>query len=828
MQHKKTKISLFLLIPVLFLGWILAFSVASGPIISDENLEAAIRVELNYERGEIRADQLIDIQELRIRGMGIESLEGIQHMTGLISLDLRDNNIEDISYLSELTKLKNLNLRGNRLKDIESLANLESLIELNLRDNSIQDISPLSDLIVLRDLNLRYNQITNIEALRNLESLRDRLYLEGNSITDYSPISNYLKEINDTDVEFDEEFLSNTPSFSHPGGFYDSEFELEITSPIQEGVIYYTLDGSEPDPMNNSQRTLKYTGPITIKNRTEEPNTISNIPTNFLSGGREWREPESNVTKATVVRSKIVNEDSFFSSYTTTQTYFVDAEYTLPVISISTDSKNLFDDEIGIYVPGVNYNPELEELGEAKIGETGNYEQRGREWERPVHLEFFETNRELAFSQNLGVRIHGGYTRSFPQKSLRLYARNDYGSNVINYSIFGDDSNDSFSSLLLRQSGNDWGRTMFADALMQEIVNHTSVETQAYRPSIVFINGEYWGIHNIRERYDHRYFRHNYGIERDDLVVLESNAEVDTGEQGDNGHYLEMMEYVENNDLSSPEEYAYVTNLMDTDNYITYMLSQIYFRNTDWPQSNIRYWRTKRNYEDGQPFPYDGRWRWLLYDTDHGFAFHGNEAYKHDTLEYLFETRGDHWSTSLFRNLLENYEFRNKFINEFADHLNTTFSPDKVNSLINKFESLYEPEIIEHRERWGLNASLNSWHSRINNMRDFASNRPLYVREHIASHFDLSGTVNITVKADESVGTIKINSLNISTETPGIQDPSNWSGVYFKDVPISITAEPKEGYKFEGWGNDISDTSQILSINLYGDIVLEPIFTKVN
>ncbi|MCD8509713.1 MAG: leucine-rich repeat domain-containing protein [Bacillus sp. (in: Bacteria)] len=208
MNQRKSKLILILIIPLVMASWIVAYSLASGPIITDEGLEAAIRLEINYEKGEIRPDQLVDIQSLRIRGAGIESLDGIQYMTSLVSLDLRDNEITDISLLADLTRLQELNLRGNQISNIEALAGLTSLRDLNLRENQIDDISPLRGLYLLEDINLRYNRIENIEVLGELESLRQRLYLEGNPIEDYSPILPILLDIDDHDVDVEADFFN--------------------------------------------------------------------------------------------------------------------------------------------------------------------------------------------------------------------------------------------------------------------------------------------------------------------------------------------------------------------------------------------------------------------------------------------------------------------------------------------------------------------------------------------------------------------------------------------------------------------------------------------
>lgn len=623
------------------------------------------------------------------------------------------------------------------------------------------------------------------------------------------------------------------PVFSHSGGWHEQNFELVLATSEANGTIHFTLDGSEP-----TEKSPVYKNPLKIRNRTLEPNNLSLIVTGLDSDIR----PRENVYKGTVVRAIVISPQG--QSGIATHTYFVDPKmhtrYTFPVISIATDNKGLFDYEEGIYVPGKIYDDNFDEAIDPWHREA-NYSQRGKEWERPAHIEFFETDGTVAFAHNIGIRIHGGASRSNPIKSLRLYARREYDDehNYMRHEVFpglmqagSNQPLERFKRLLLRSSGNDWQSTMLRDMMMQSLVDHLSFDTQAGRPAVVFINGEYWGIHNIRERYDDRYLQNHYGVSTDDVVILESDAELDEGEPGDEQHYLDMLEYLREHDVADQEHYDYIQTQMDVENYIEYQISNIYFGNRDWPQSNIRFWRVKTDeYQEGAGY-LDGRWRWMLFDTDFGFGLYlGRDPYRHATLEMATETGGeDDWSTFLLRTLLTNDQFRTLFVNSFADHLNSTFSSQRVVSHIDDFEKLYMPEIGEHINRWTWPMSSRGWRDTMDAFRDFGRRRANYMFSHIADQFNLD-TFALTIENDQTQGYVQVNSILIAPETVGIADnPYPFRGTYFKGVPITITAIPSEGYSFVGWeGVEAESTiSADLTVALTKSTVIRPIFSKDN
>ncbi|MDQ0254432.1 Leucine-rich repeat (LRR) protein [Evansella vedderi] len=764
--------------------------------IPDPMLEEAIREELDLPEGMLEAATVKKVESLSLRNRNIQDLRGLEHFTSLLSLNLRGNYIEDITPLMKLKKLE----------------------ELNLRENKVIDISPLKKLSNLKELNLSYNRVSNIKPLAGLKNLNKKLFLNGNPIVAYSPVFEAYRSIKKTDFQL-------PVVFSKSGGFYEREVQLELISPYPEAVIYYTLDGSEPDPKGNPERTLTYEEPIFISDRSREPNNLSNIRTATDENSTYWRKPTDHVFKGTVVKAKAITQDGL-ATETATHTYFVHEnmrrKYSLPILSISTDSNNFFDEETGLFV-------------------NKNWHNRGKDWEREANMEFYETDGTLGFSQRIGVRVHGAYSSNLSQKPLRLYARSEYGTNLIYYDLFGDESNLIHKRLLLRNSGNDFHYTMFRDALHQRLVKHMNMDTQGSRPVIVFINGEYWGIQNIRERYDKWYLANQYDVDEDDVTIIENDGEFDDGSRDGVEHYKAMISFVENNDLSVDKNYDYVQTLMDVDNFVDYYVAQMYLANTDWLKNNVRLWRYNKG-EDPQPRNNskgdskvtdvrDGRWRWMLFDTDYGFGIPhglgviGGSNVNTNSLELA---TGDKWFHVLFPAFIKNEDFKVKFINRFSDMLNTAFLPERVLGQMEDFYELYKVEMREHIDRWSIPESYEQWEKEVDVLRRFAEERPGYQWEHLRDFFQLGDKYTISVENhDPAAGTVVVNSILVDESTPGVTDASNWSGYYFGGLPVTITAVPNDGYTFVGWeDNDNNIQDESFEVVLTEDITLKPVFAK--
>ena len=589
--------------------------------------------------------------------------------------------------------------------------------------------------------------------------------------------------------------------------------------------IHYTLDGSIP-----TLESPIYSEPLEIRDRSSDPNGISLISTISYRPA----EPKQNVFKITTIRARSFNKITKAASPIVTQSYLVNQDiygrYTLPIISLVVDPQDLFDQQTGIYVTGEDPGV-VAESGEYFYFWPANYHQRGEDWERPVSVEYFDNKGILQLAQNAGIRIHGGASRSFRQKSLRLYASTKYDAlDDFAYQFFPNLSTaagntiDQFSTLILRNGGTDFGSSFMRDVLIQKLVGHTAVDTQAMEPVVVFLNGEYWGLYFLYERYDEGYFQNHYGVQPENIILLEDQGDVVIGAEKERGVYQDFLEYVTSHDVADPLIYSEIQKLMDINNFIDYQITEIFIAHQDWPEKNIKYWRTRANTTESAvtSFCSDGKWRWLLFDTDHGFIFSDLNSIEYATREDL--------PTELLRNLIRNPEFRNLFLNRFADHLNTTFEVNRVLGEIDNLEAILAPEMEEQINRWQSSGnSMEDWQNNVNLLRSFAAKRPAIVIEDLVEFFNLEGTYSLTVISDAEQGLLQVNSLMLTSSTPGIEDPEFFQGEYFLGVPIEIKAIPADGYRFSHWeATGLEDETQpMIEIDPVGDVQLQAVFIPV-
>jgi hypothetical protein len=564
-------------------------------------------------------------------------------------------------------------------------------------------------------------------------------------------------ELNDS-AEF-EGVLAVPLTFSHDGGIINTNINLEITGQGDE-EIRYTLDFNEPTI--NSEL---YTGPISIQQNS-------------------------------IVRAKAFKEN-YISLHSNTRNYFFNIQSDLPIIHLVTDEYNLFDDDYGIYAYGDDYNSNYPYFG-------ANFWQ---DWERPVHISMYENN-NLVFNSNGGVKIYGAYSRGWDQKSLALYARNDYGAGDFEYQFFDDLSYDSFESLVLRNSGNDWMRTNLRDAAITSLMKNSGLDYQSFKTVSSYINDNYWGLYNLREKVSENFIASKHDVDPDDVTMLTNNAEI---VDGDNQEYIELTAFVEQNNFYNQDNYNYVSDQIDIDNFIIYNVAQIYMDNRDYPGNNIKYWKVP-----------GGKWKWILYDTDFGFAgqwwSEWDQYYAHtfNTLDFVLSGNqttwaNPQWATLFIRKFMQNEEFRHKFINRFADEMNTRFLPSNVTDHFLEIHDNMYNEMLNHIDRWIQSepwVSVNSVYQFVDNMNNFAINRQPIVKQHILDEFNLDNYFVTTLINDTPErGYINVNSnLNIREE--------EWSGDYFEDVPITLKAIADTGYEFSHWSGLLDSSETEIEINL--------------
>ena len=549
------------------------------------------------------------------------------------------------------------------------------------------------------------------------------------------------------------------PLISPDESFSMGNINVSITSPTLNSEVYYTLDSSDP-----SRNSTLYTGPVQI-------------------------------SKTTSIRARAFS-DELQPSVIATKTYFLNENISFPVVSVTTDPYNLYDAEYGMFVYS---NPYWE----------SNLFQK---WERPASIEFFEPGGQNGFSLNAGIRVHGGLTRHNPQKSLAIMARSGYGESHINYKIFEDKEIDRFNNIIIRNSGNDYNWTMFRDCMMHSLIKgRMDLELSSSRPSVVFLNGKYWGIRNIREKLNEHFIVANTSYldtdKIDQLEYIHHNSEVQVN-HGSADSFNELINYIKTHDLTIKDNYDYVASQIDINNYIQYNTAQIYFDNSDWPGNNIKWWRSNSPVS---------KWRWLLFDTDFGFGLSpfGNEKgdellhYKHNTLLIATAENGDEWpnpphSTFLLRNLLKHQDFKYSFINSFCDHLNTSFLPDRVINIIDSYQETYQEEIIRHHQTFPQSAA--NWLDDIEVLREFARNRTTYMHAHLMIKLNLQRVKTLTLNVSDTVmGKIRINTIQCPYYP--------WAGKYFPHVPVKLFALPQPGYRFTGWSDGISTMEREVNVN---------------
>ena len=521
----------------------------------------------------------------------------------------------------------------------------------------------------------------------------------------------------------------NDITFSVSGGLQIEKQTLTMTSAAGT-PIYYTIDGSVPN-----KESILYVTPLKI-------------------------------SKTTVIRA-ISYCDTLLPGQPATRSFiFPDHEISLPVFSLVTDPYNLYDYNYGIYVEG----PDAES---ADPHYGANYH---KDWERPMHIECFFPDGEEIIDQDAGVKIAGAWSRAHAQKSFAFHARKAYGKNRFDCKLFSNKDISSFKSFVLRNSGNDWYSTMFRDAFITGLVRNNNIDIQAYQPSVVYLNGEYWGILNLREKINEHYVANNYNwVDADEVDLLELSGTV---VHGDDSHYNAIKSFLLSHSISNVDNYEYVATQLDLDEFIEYMVLEIYCNNGDWPGNNCKFWHPQ---VDG------GRWRWIAYDTDFGFGLYSDTGYEEDMLgSCLHNTAGP---TFILNKLTASEIFTRNFVNRFADRLNNEFHPDVVNSLIDSLSENISNEIAYHINRWH---AIGNWNNNVERMRIFAEERPSYLRDHIRDHFSAGKDVKITLGTNDSkAGYIQLNSLTLKNFP--------WSGTYFSKVPVSLRAVARPGYKFVCW-----------------------------
>ena len=525
------------------------------------------------------------------------------------------------------------------------------------------------------------------------------------------------------------------PVFSQEGGFYDAAFDLTLSG--TEGCsVLYTLDGSDP---RTSSTAKQYQGSIGIRNNTSDQNKLSAVREISLRG---YTPPDYNVDKGMIVRAVCKDSKGQFSEVAT-NSYFVGktAAYykDMKVLSISSDSSSFFDPDTGIYVIGNQYDrwkhsgsfdPNLD-LG--SCDNPTNYNMEGKEWERPCNIQVFEQGK-LKYTEDVGVRISGNWSTAFPQKSMTFYARREYGSNKMQHDFFEGGARDTdgtkikeYKKVTIRNGGNGYDNCRFRDDLNQSLADGLALGRQAKQDYIVFLDGEFWGAYTMQEKLDENYLESHYHVDADNVTTIKNGKEY-SGLESTYQSYRQFWSWAMSADMGNAANYRRVCDTIDIDGFIDFVAFESYIVNWDCMINNNNWmiWRTDET--DASNAFADGKWRFLLFDTEYSSGYDGQCAARRDYFKDM-DRSGEMTSMgSLFFKLMQNSDFKTQFRTRYQTIAKENFDSAAVSAKIDEFAAALRNATNDTYRRFNIGASFNS---NVKILRNFYQNRGRYALHHL-------------------------------------------------------------------------------------------------
>ncbi len=581
--------------------------------------------------------------------------------------------------------------------------------------------------------------------------------------------------------------------FSHEAGFYAGAITLRLEA--AEGyTIYYTTDGSDPSDPSNTQRKTYASG-------------LGLTDTSAMAWGpvtRAWRQPEaSRQIGARVIKACATNGTDTTPVYT--NTYFITDdldEYDISVVSISMPKDEIMGN--GFYA---NYLPNGAGITDPRPRGVGI-------------MEIFDADGNRVGNSRVELAVSGNGSSNAGMKSLRIYYKGANNQDAglqsdLHYDIFGGRARDangqaitSFSRLLLRNSGNDCGHSYIRDAYMQRVCAGLEIDTMASASALVFINGEFWGLYNMRERYSPEYVESHYGVQKENVTVIESDYSkvhtdqnapfvVSSGEPGDADPFNEMVAYMRSHNLSNQADYDYICSLMDIDSFIDMWVTRLYFNARDWPENNIKVWRNKN---PNDPSGMDTKWHFALLDMDMGFSYFTDGNNTTENANFWSVTyNSQSVCGAMMRSLMANVEFRNQCMLRYYTVVKEQFTVDFLTAELEEMINERDPLMTLQQGRWRVDgAHVYTWQSDCADMHRFVANRNAYALNHMYSFF------GVTEEQIEELTEKRITvSFHSSRADVTVNGEAAMSGTVIKfengrTVTVDVNAAPRTGFVIVG------------------------------
>jgi hypothetical protein len=555
--------------------------------------------------------------------------------------------------------------------------------------------------------------------------------------------------------------------FSETQHFFEESFFVEIFSNNPNAEIHYTLCGAFPTSDSDI-----YSEPIEI------------VP--------------ARRQMAVVLRAIAIYEEEI--SEPLTHTFFVreeiDERFDVLIFSLSTDRDHLYDFDTGILIEGATRRDFIRENPHENIRPTSpaNFNWRGREGERPMHVEVFTADGTRVIAQEAGARVFGSWSRAENVKSLRLIARREYSHDTgrFHYPFFpGEVVQDgfgtpivSYNELILRNGGNDRQHGILRNELGSVLLRRAGVmDVTPVRAAAMFINGNYYGHMWLQVRSFEHFFQDLYGAPTRDFDVIGRGEWWFRNATEAQEEALTYKNNFADEDLTDDATFARLEAIVDVENLLFYYAYQIFLGNGDWPHNNLRRWRYTGEPFEGMPEELDGRWRYAYFDLDQTFGLF-NQNYRRNTFQMVLERDND--NGQLIRAILQRQDMAELFTMIFCDIAANVVNEDIVAEVLN---ALYDE--IDNELSHALRASLlNGWVSRnsIENYHAstlaFAERRHIYIFERLVSYFDLEDEMfDVRVTGGEAI---------IGTQR-GV------SSRYFAHLTIPVTPSLPEFTVFDHW-----------------------------
>lgn len=547
-----------------------------------------------------------------------------------------------------------------------------------------------------------------------------------------------------------------------------------------EGFVGNVVSSVSPSIDGNMPASGFYSNSFTI-------NFSANSNVRCEQGGYVPTKNSPLMTTFVVNRTTVLRCASFVSgkepSAVESRTYIFEKQPTIASVFITGNPLSFFDPDTGIYMDGPNAQIKDPHFG-------ANY---WADRELPVFVELQEANAKSPnFAENAGFQIFGNYSRAQAKKSVAIVFREQYGKKRLKYTLFPEfPALKEFKGFVLRNNGGNGGLDYIRDRLASSLSEGLGVDYQRGRPAIVFYNGEYFGIHNIRERSNEHYFETHYGYDAESIDLLKADNSPTNGSASD---YNSLMDWLESNHLDSEKNYNYVASKIDVSNLINYMHTEVFANNRDWPSNNLKKWRCNSP---------KTLWKWFLYDMDFGFGNSMSE-YTNNIFDFITAEDGPDWpngpkSTFLFRRMFENEGFKNAFVNRFMALFTMNFSGSRITAKINSMMSEISSEVSRDQKRWDRSASYMSMN--LQDMKDFAVTRQSVLTAEMQEHFSLGSATSVKLSVSGS-GKILVHDLPLEQTSMTID--------FFEGTPVTLTAQPSSGCVFAGWSDGDKNQTRII------------------